>query len=100
MLRLYPLPAFDDFPEDFKETFLNVQEKMAFMPNVLFVLTHRPERLRAFLAYNEVLMNRDSGLTAAEKEMIIIALSYHWMIILCPVPRAGNPAFDGEPNDC
>ncbi|MDD9301289.1 MAG: peroxidase-related enzyme [Desulfobacter sp.] len=71
----YPVPEFEDLPEDLKEIFLAVKEKMGFMPNVLFALAHRPEELRAFLAYNEALMNRESGLPPADKEMIIIAHS-------------------------
>jgi len=71
----YPVPEFDELPEDLKEAFLGVKENMGFIPNVLFALAHRPAELRAFLAYNEALMNKESGLTPAEKEMLIIAHS-------------------------
>ncbi|WP_090120261.1 peroxidase-related enzyme [Lutibacter oricola] len=71
----YPVPEFDSLPEDLKETFLAVQEQFGFVPNVFFALAHRPAELRAFLAYNEALMNKESGLTPAEKEMLIIAHS-------------------------
>lgn len=73
----YPVPELNDLPEDIKETCLAVREQMGFIPNVLFALAHRPEELRAFLAYNNALMNKESGLTAADKEMIIIAFSNH-----------------------
>ena len=71
----FPVPEFDALPEDLKEVFLSFQEKLGFIPNVFFALAHRPAELRAFLAYNEATMAKESGLTAAEKEMLIIAFS-------------------------
>ena len=65
----------EELPEDLRETFLAFKEKLGFIPNVLKGLAHRPNELRAFLAYNEALMNKESGLSAAEKEMLIIAHS-------------------------
>lgn len=71
----YPVPTLDEVPDDLKEIFIATQEKIGFIPNVFFALAHRPAELRAFLAYNDALMNKESGLTASEKEMIIIAFS-------------------------
>ena len=52
-----------------------VQEKAGFVPNVFLALAHRPDELRAFFAYHDALMERDSGLSKAEKEMIVVATS-------------------------
>lgn len=71
----YSVPTLNELPEDLREIFLAVQEKMGFIPNVFFALAHRPAELRAFLAYNEALMAKESGLTVADKEMMIIAFS-------------------------
>ncbi|GGI71847.1 peroxidase-related enzyme [Shewanella gelidii] len=71
----FPVPEFDTLPGDIKDAMLSFQEKLGFVPNVLFALAHRPAELRAFLAYNEATMAKESGLTAAEKEMLIIAFS-------------------------
>lgn len=71
----YPVPEFNELPEDIKQVCLDFQSKMGFIPNVLIALAHRPDELRAFLAYNKALMNKESGVTAAEKEMLIIAFS-------------------------
>ena len=38
-------------------------------------LAHRPEELRAFLHYYDVVMTNESGLTKAERELIIVATS-------------------------
>lgn len=46
----FPVPEFNTLPEDIKEAFLAFQEKLGFVPNVLFALAHRPAELRAFLA--------------------------------------------------
>ena len=71
----YPVPDISDLPEDIKETVLAVQQKAGFVPNVFLVLAHRPDEFRAFFAYYEALMEKDSGLTKAEREMIIVATS-------------------------
>jgi uncharacterized peroxidase-related enzyme len=54
---------------------LEVQEKAGFIPNVFLTLAHRPAEWRAFFAYHDALMERESGLTKAEREMIVVATS-------------------------
>jgi uncharacterized peroxidase-related enzyme len=54
---------------------LEVQEKAGFVPNVFLTLAHRPGEFRAFFAYHDALMLRESGLSKAEKEMIVVATS-------------------------
>ena len=71
----YPVPKLEDLPEDIRARMLEVQEKAGFIPNVFLTLAHRPEEWRAFFAYHDALMLRDSGLTKAEREMIVVATS-------------------------
>src|SRR5450432_4304484 len=71
----YPVRKLEDLPEDIRARMLEVQEKAGFIPNVFLTLAHRPEEFRAFFAYHDALMLRDSGLTKAEKEMIVVATS-------------------------
>jgi uncharacterized peroxidase-related enzyme len=71
----YPVPELKDLPEDVRDTMLAVQEKAGFIPNVFLTLAHRPDEFRAFFAYHDALMLRDSGLTKAEREMIVVATS-------------------------
>jgi uncharacterized peroxidase-related enzyme len=71
----YPVPDIVDLPDDLRQTILSVQESTGFVPNVFIALAHRPDELRAFLAYHEALMERDSGLTKAERELIVVATS-------------------------
>jgi len=71
----YPVPDINDVPDDIKERLLAVQEKAGFVPNVFLVLAHRPDEWRAFFAYHDALMEKDSGLSKAEMEMIVVATS-------------------------
>jgi uncharacterized peroxidase-related enzyme len=71
----YPVPKLADLPEDIRARMLEVQEKAGFIPNVFLTLAHRPEEFRAFFAYHDALMLRESGLSKAEKEMIVVATS-------------------------
>ena len=71
----YPVPDIDDLPDDIREVVLSVQEKVGFVPNVFLVLAHRPDEFRAFMAYHDAVMERESGLTQAEREMIVVATS-------------------------
>jgi uncharacterized peroxidase-related enzyme len=71
----YPVPKLEDLPEDIRVRVLDVQEKAGFIPNVFLTLAHRPDEFRAFFAYHDALMERESGLTKAEREMIVVATS-------------------------
>ena len=71
----YPVPALNDLPADIRDKMLQVQEKAGFIPNVFVTLAHRPDEFRAFFAYHDALMLRESGLSKAEREMIVVATS-------------------------
>ena len=71
----YPVPRLEEMPQDIRERILTVQEKSGFIPNVFLALARRPEEFRAFFAYHDVLMEKDSGLSKAEREMIVVATS-------------------------
>ena len=71
----FPVPDIATLPDDLRDKILSVQEKTGFIPNVFLVLAHRPDELRAFMNYHDALMEKDSGLTKAEREMIVVATS-------------------------
>jgi len=72
----YPVPELADLPEDLRARILEVQDKAGFVPNVFLVLAHRPAEWRAFMAYHDALLLKDTGsLTKGEREMIIVATS-------------------------
>src|SRR6201992_908520 len=74
-IQRFPTPAIDKLPEDIRTRLLAVQEKSGFVPNVFLTLAYRPDEFRAFFAYHDALMDKDGGLTKAEREMIVVATS-------------------------
>ena len=71
----FPVPSINSLPEDIRSRLLAVQEKSGFVPNVFLTLAFRPDEFRAFFAYHDALMEKDGGLTKAEREMIVVATS-------------------------
>ena len=71
----FPVPELKDLPADVRERILAVQEKSGFVPNVFLALAHRPDEFRAFFAYHDALMEKQGGLSKAEREMIVVATS-------------------------
>ena len=71
----FPVPALAGVPDDVRRKILEVQEKAGFVPNVFLAFAHRPAEFRAFFAYHDALLLRESGLTKGDKEMIIVATS-------------------------
>jgi uncharacterized peroxidase-related enzyme len=82
----YPVPELEDLPEDLRARILEVQEKAGFVPNVFLALAHRPAEWRAFMAYHDALLLKDSGsLTKGEREMIIVTTSAANHCVYCVV---------------
>ena len=73
--KRFPAPSIDSLPDDIRTRILAVQEKSGFVPNVFLTLALRPDEFRAFFAYHDALMDKDGGLTKAEREMIVVATS-------------------------
>lgn len=71
----FPSPDLDTLPEDIRARIAAVQDKAGFVPNVFLVLARRPDEFRAFFAYHDALMDKEGGLTKAEREMIVVATS-------------------------
>lgn len=71
----FPVPDLASLPADVRERIETVAAKAGFVPNVFAVLAHRPDEFRAFFAYHDALMEKDSGLSKAEREMIVVVTS-------------------------
>uniref|UniRef100_E6VCY7 Uncharacterized peroxidase-related enzyme n=1 Tax=Rhodopseudomonas palustris (strain DX-1) TaxID=652103 RepID=E6VCY7_RHOPX len=71
----FPVPSLEQMPDDIRTRIVGVQEKSGFVPNVFLALAARPDEFRAFFAYHDALMEKDSGLSKAEREMIVVATS-------------------------
>jgi len=82
----YPVPELKDLPEDLRTRILDVQAKAGFVPNVFLALAHRPAEWRAFMAYHDALLLKDTGsLSKGEREMIIVATSAANHCLYCVV---------------
>lgn len=82
----FPTPELRDLPDDIRETILSVQEKAGFVPNVFLTLAHRPAEFRAFFAYHDALMLKETGnLTKADREMIVTTTSAKNDCLYCVV---------------
>jgi uncharacterized peroxidase-related enzyme len=94
----FPAAELVQLPEDVRARILAVQEKSGFVPNVFLAFAHRPAEFRAFFAYHDALMEKEGGLTKAEREMIVVATSGANHCLYCVVAhgailriRAKNP---------
>jgi uncharacterized peroxidase-related enzyme len=83
----YPVPEdLSGLPDDMRQRILEVQEKAGFVPNVFLALAHRPAEWRAFMAYHDALLLKETGsLTKAEREMVIVATSAANQCLYCVV---------------
>ena len=94
----FTIPDLADVPEDVRTRILAVQDKAGFVPNVFLMLAHRPAEFRAFFDYHDALMEKDVGLSKAEREMIVVATSAAGQCLYCVIAhgavlriRAKNP---------
>jgi uncharacterized peroxidase-related enzyme len=82
----YPSPELKDLPEDMRTRILEVQEKSGFVPNVFLALARRPAEWRAFFAYHDALMLKETGsLTKGDREMIVTTTSAANNCLYCVV---------------
>ncbi|MFV0253420.1 MAG: peroxidase-related enzyme [Beutenbergiaceae bacterium] len=94
----FPVPEFNDLPADIQEIFTEIQEQAGFIPNALFTFAHRPDELRAMLALNAALFEKETGLSTAERELIAVATSAANGCLYCVISHgalyrveSGNP---------
>ena len=101
--KRFPSPSIDKLPDDIRTRLLALQEKSGFIPNVFLMLAYRPDEFRAFFAYHDALMEKDGGLTKAEREMIVVATSSANQCLYCVIAhgailriRAKNPQISDQ----
>jgi uncharacterized peroxidase-related enzyme len=71
----FPVPAEDELPEDLQKLFAKARANLGFVPNVFQAYAYRPERLRAWFSHYRLLHEATDNLSAAEREMIAVAVS-------------------------
>jgi uncharacterized peroxidase-related enzyme len=70
----FPVPDFEDIPEDLQERITEETERAGFTPNVFAALAYKPSHFRAFVAYHDALVE-ETDLDREEVEMIVVAVS-------------------------
>lgn len=82
----FPVPDVKSLPDDVRIAMETTEEKSGFSPNVFRAMSYRPDELRAFMQYYDVVMGVNKGnLTKADKEMIVLATSAENHCLYCIV---------------
>ncbi len=68
-------PPESELPADIRDIYEKNRVKLGFVPNVFRAYARRPEHLRAFMAYHDVLMKGPGSLSRVEREAIVVAVS-------------------------
>ncbi|HET9076112.1 MAG TPA: peroxidase-related enzyme [Acidimicrobiales bacterium] len=96
---MFDTPPLDELPEDLRARITEVADKSGFVPNIFLTLARRPAEWRAFFAYHDALMDKETpALTKADRELIVVATSAENHCLYCVVAhgaiariRARNP---------
>ena len=78
-------PSEDELPGDIREIYEANRAKIGFVPNVFRAYAKRPEHFRAFMHYHDVLMRGPGGLSRAEREAIVVAVSSENRCLYCTI---------------
>ncbi|SFR43743.1 peroxidase-related enzyme [Halogeometricum limi] len=70
----FPVPDYDELPEDLRDRIDAETERAGFTPNVFSAFAYKPSHFRAFFDYHDALVE-DSALDREEVEMIVVAVS-------------------------
>jgi uncharacterized peroxidase-related enzyme len=96
---MFDVPSLEDMPEDLRSRIKEVAEKSGFIPNIFLSLARRPAEWRAFFAYHDALMDKETpALSKGDRELIVVATSAENRCLYCVVAhgaiariRARNP---------
>ncbi|MST33163.1 peroxidase-related enzyme [Acidimicrobiaceae bacterium USS-CC1] len=99
MAAVFPAPDPDTLPDDLQARIAEVGERSGFVPNIFLTLARRPAEWRAFFAYHDALMDKETpALSKADRELIVVATSAENHCLYCVVAhgaiariRARNP---------
>ena len=98
-LSRFAVPDRADLPADLRARIDEVEEKSGFVPNIFLTLARRPDEWRAFFAYHDALMDKETpALTKGDRELVVVATSAENRCLYCVVAhgaiariRARNP---------
>ena len=73
-MQNFPVPEYDELPEDLRDRIDEETEQAGFTPNVFSAFGYKPSHFRAFFAYHDALVE-DTALAREEIEMIVVTIS-------------------------
>jgi uncharacterized peroxidase-related enzyme len=80
------VPAPEELPDDLRARIAEVAERSGFVPNIFLTLARRPAEWRAFFAYHDALMDKETpGLSKGDRELIVVATSAENRCLYCVV---------------
>src|ERR1700745_2462000 len=83
---MFEVPSLEDMPEDLRSRIKEVAEKSGCAPNISLTLARRPAEWRAFFAYHDALMDKETpALTKGDRELIVVATSAENHCLYCVV---------------
>jgi len=85
-LSRFAVPDRADLPADLRARIDEVEEKSGFVPNIFLTLARRPDEWRAFFAYHDALMDKETpALTKGDRELVVVATSAENHCLYCVV---------------
>ncbi|RME60394.1 MAG: alkylhydroperoxidase [Caldilineae bacterium] len=84
------VPAEEDLDPDLQKLFAKAREKIGFVPNVFLAYMTRPNHFRHWFNHFRELMQGESELTPAEREMICLAVSSENGCLYCLVSHGAE----------
>ncbi len=83
---MFEVPSLDEMPADLRARIEEVADKSGFVPNIFLTLARRPAEWRAFFAYHDALMDKETpALTKGDRELIVVATSAENHCLYCVV---------------
>jgi uncharacterized peroxidase-related enzyme len=86
----FALPDEADLDEDLKKLFAKAREKLGFVPNVFVAYTARPSHFRPWFSHFRELMQGESDLSPAQREMISVVVSSENHCLYCLVSHGAD----------
>jgi uncharacterized peroxidase-related enzyme len=86
----FPVPDDDALPEDLAKLFAKATDALGFVPNVFRAYAWRPERFRPWFTHFKDLHVGSDHLSATEREMIAVVVSYTNRCLYCLVAHGAT----------
>lgn len=84
------VPKEETLDEDLRKLFAKAREKLGFVPNVFLTYMVRPDHFRPWFAHLRELMQGESELSLAEREMISVVVSAENHCLYCLVSHGAD----------